>query len=125
MNFGPARLDRVARRLALFFPFGISVAASNAPSANREVDFDPDEHVDRHGPKASRIEPPQGDGRNGFFIEAQLQRSDDPHFRRASVVRDATSSATVPWILFKSASLVYLGLTSLISRGADTDPPAR
>src|SRR6476646_471420 len=39
-------------------------------SANEEVELDRDEHVDRPGPETSRLEPPLGNGRHGFFIEA-------------------------------------------------------
>ena len=55
-------------------------------SANNEVELDPDEHVDRRGGKTSRLEPPLGNGRHGFFVEAPyVQRADDVNLRRASV----------------------------------------
>ena len=55
-------------------------------SANQEVEHDRDEHVDRRGAKTSRLEPPLGNGRHGFFVEAPcVQRTDDTDLRRASV----------------------------------------
>ena len=64
---------------------GSGVNASQR-SAKNEVELDPDEHVDRRGPKTSRLEPPLGNGRDRFFIEAPcVQRTDDTDLRRASV----------------------------------------
>jgi hypothetical protein len=66
-------------------------------SANKEVEHDRHEHVDRRGPKTSRLEPPLGNGRYGLFIEAPASsertiRIFDAH---PSVVTMA-SSTTVP-----------------------------
>ena len=58
-------------------------------SANIEIEHDRDEHVDRCAPKTSGLEPPLGNGRHGFFIEASgVQRTDDTDLRRASVAGD-------------------------------------
>ena len=58
-----------------------AVNALTQRSANNEVELDPDEHVDRRGPKTSRLEPPLGNGRHGFFVEAPyVQRTDDIGF---------------------------------------------
>jgi len=60
-----------------------------AASPNREIEHDRDEDIDRGTRQASGLEPPLGDGRHGFFVEATgVQRSDDPDLRRASVACD-------------------------------------
>ena len=47
-------------------------------SANPEADINRHEDIDRRGPKTSRLEPPLGNGRDCFLIEAAgVERSDD------------------------------------------------
>jgi hypothetical protein len=58
-------------------------------SANREVDHDRDEHIDRSTRKTSRLESPLGNSRHSFFIEAAaIQGADDTDLRCASVACD-------------------------------------
>jgi hypothetical protein len=95
-------------------------------SANSESDVDRDEHIDRRGSKASRLEPPLGHGRHGFPIEALgVERAHDTDLRRRSVARDDGFQQDRALNLVVIASLLYLGLTSLIRRGAVTAPPGR
>jgi hypothetical protein len=39
-------------------------------SVNGEIEDDVHQHIDRRDPETSRLEPPLGNGRYGFFIEA-------------------------------------------------------
>jgi hypothetical protein len=55
------RAGRPSSRIALPVAAGLS--------ANREVDHDRDEHIDRSAGKTSRLESPLGNGPHGFFIE--------------------------------------------------------